>query len=144
MNKKIALGVVGLAIVAGVAGVAANTTYARGGVGRSETMMRGNATSTAAVAAQRESMVAHRATVDAAIQAGDYTAWKTAMSSLPGNGRGAEMTSVITEANFAKFVEMHKLIAQADAIRVELGLDDKGATGPGRHGRGQGMQGFRK
>lgn len=144
MNKKIALGVAGLAIVAGVAGVAANTTYARGGMGRSENMMRGNATSTVAVAAQREAVDAHRAAVDAAVQAGDYVAWKAAMSSLPGDGHGADMTSVITEANFGRFVEMHKLIAQADAIRVELGLDGKGDMGPGMHGYGRGMKGFRQ
>ncbi|OGM93744.1 hypothetical protein A2524_01425 [Candidatus Wolfebacteria bacterium RIFOXYD12_FULL_48_21] len=132
MNKKIAVGVVGLVIVAGVAGIAANTTYARGG------MVGGNVAPTAAVAAQRETMEAHRTAVDAAIQAGDYTAWKAAMSSLPGNGRGAEMTSGITEANFGRFVEMHKLMGQADAIRQELGMGERGGMGQGMHGRGQG------
>ena len=118
MNKKITVGIIGLAVVAGVAGIAASTTYAKGGMMNGRGM--GNATSTAAIAAQREVMDAHRETVDKAIQAGDYTAWKAAMSTLPGNGRGSDMTSVITEANFPRLVEMHKLMTQADAIRQEL------------------------
>lgn len=135
MNKKIAVGVVGLVVVAGIAGVAASTTYARGGMMRGNGTM-GNATSTAALAAQREVMEAHHAAVNTAVTAGDYAAWKAAMSSLPTNGRGGDMTTVITEANFPRFVEMHRLMTQADAIRTELGLTD---MGPGMHGRGKGM-----
>lgn len=143
MNKKIAVGVVGLAVVAGIAGVAASTTYARGGMTlrHAQGELRGNgtvgnATSTAALAAQREVMEAHHAAVNKAVAAGDYAAWKAAMSTLPANGRGGDMTTVITEANFPRFAEMHRLMTQADAIRTELGLTD---MGPGMHGRGKGM-----
>ncbi|EKD23566.1 MAG: hypothetical protein ACD_81C00218G0010 [uncultured bacterium] len=136
MNKKLILGVAGLAIVAGVVGIATSTTYAARG-GR---MMGGNnATSTVAIAAQRDAMTAHRDAVSKAIAAGDYTAWKTAMSTLPGNGRGIDMMSGITEANFSRFVEMHNLMTQADAIRTELGLGERGNMQGGMHGRGQGM-----
>lgn len=62
----------------------------------------------------------------------DYNAWKELMD---GKGR---VTEVITEENFARFVEAHNLalsgdIDGADAIRTELGL----GTGEGyRNGQG--------
>ncbi|MFA5995759.1 MAG: hypothetical protein WCW27_03900 [Patescibacteria group bacterium] len=62
----------------------------------------------------------------------DYQSWKELM-----NGRG-RVSQVITEQNFAKFVEMRKLqlagkTTEANAIRTELGL----GTGAGQ-GRGMG------
>lgn len=139
MNKKIVTGIVGLVAVVGVAGLVASTTYAKGGESRGG-MMR-NATSTEAIAAQRDAMVAHQEGVNKAIEAGDYVAWKAAMSTFT-NGRGNDMTTVITEANFAKFAEMHKLMKQADAIRKEIGLDKNDNVGPGMSGRGRGMMGL--
>jgi len=63
----------------------------------------------------------------------DYTAWKNLM---PNQGRA---TQVITEANFAKFVEAHNLAlqgktAEAQKIRQELGLGLQ--NGSGRNGGG--------
>lgn len=157
MNKKIVVGIIGLVAVVGVAGVVASTTYARGGMALRQTQgemggngfeqrgVRGNATSTAAI-------TAHRDAVSKAIEAGDYTAWKTAMGTFT-NGRGNDMTRVITEANFPKFVEMHKLMNQADAIGKEIGLNKgdnfgqgmmRGGRGGSSAGSGQGMMGFRQ
>lgn len=110
--------------------------------------MMGNATSTVAMTAQRDVMIAQHDAMEKAVLAGDYTAWKVAVDKMEANHlsdmQGKTMTSVITEANFAKFVEMHKLMQQADTIRKELGLDQAGGMGPGmrdgmmRGGRGMG------
>jgi len=66
----------------------------------------------------------------------DYTAWKNLMQN-----RGIA-SKVITEANFAKFVEAHNLALQgktveAQKIRQELGLGLQ--NGSGRNGGGMGM-----
>ena len=139
MNKKITAGVVGLAVVAGIVGVAAGTTYAHG-VGRNK---GGNdAAASAAFTAQRDAMTAQHDAMQQAINAGDYTAWKAAADKLA-NGRGKAISSIITEANFAKFVEMNKLMQQADAIRKEIGLDQGYDMGPGMHaGIMRGERGF--
>lgn len=144
MNKKITIGIIGLATLVGVAGVAAATTYARGGgmMGRGYGFEQ-NATSTAAFEAQEDAM-------DKAIKAGDYAAWKTAADTLD-NGRENPMTKIITAANFSKFAEMRNLMTQADAIRKEIGLDRYNGMGPGMMGGrtmmrgggyGRGMMGF--
>ena len=97
-------------------------------------MMGGNATSTMMTSSSHsEAMDSYRKAVDAAIQAGDYTAWKSALSLLPANGHMGDMISGITKDNFSKFVEMHKLTAQADAMRKDLGL--------GMHGDMESMHG---
>lgn len=138
MNKKITVGLIGLATIVGVVGVTVATTYARGGG-----MMRGydgNATSTAAISARQASMIAQRDAVNKAIEAGNYTAWKTAMAAITDNGREDSVTKVITEANFPKFVEMHKLMIQADVIRKEIGLDQYNGMRSGMmDGRGYGL-----
>ena len=145
MNKKITVGLIGLATVIGVAGAAAATTYARGG-----SMMRGrygfeqSATSTAAFEAQRGAVIAQRDAMQKAIDAGDYTAWKAAADALDA-GRGFSLSSIITQANFPKFVEMNKLMQQADGIRKEIGLDryyyGMGSGMMGGRGYGGGMMG---
>lgn len=66
----------------------------------------------------------------------DYTTWKNLMQN-----RGMA-TKVITEANFAKFIEAHNLALQgktveAQKIRQELGLGLQ--NGSGRKGGGMGM-----
>ena len=66
----------------------------------------------------------------------DYTAWKNLMQN---RGR---VTQVITENNFSKFVEAHKLAlqgktAEAQKIRQELGLGLQ--NGQGRVTNGVGM-----
>lgn len=68
----------------------------------------------------------------------DYTAWKNLMQN---KGR---VTQVITEANFAKFVEAHNLAMQgktieAQKIRQELGLGLQNGSGRNRGGMGMGI-----
>lgn len=69
----------------------------------------------------------------------DYTAWKNLMQN-----RGMA-TKVITDANFAKFVEAHNLALQgktveAQKIRKELGLGLQNGSGKsGAMGMGRGM-----
>lgn len=65
----------------------------------------------------------------------DYTTWSNLM-----NGKG-RVTKVVTEENFAKFAEAHKLAlsgnyAGADAIRAELGLRTRNGEGMGAEYRG--------
>lgn len=149
MNKKITVGIIGLATFAGVAAAKA---YAHGGgmtLRHAQGDVQGgygferNATSTAAFAAQRSVMTAQRDAMDKAIEAGDYMAWKTAADTLD-NGRGNFMTKVITAANFSKFVEMRKLMNQADAIGKEIGLNNGDGFGSGMmRGGGRAMMGFR-
>uniref|UniRef100_A0A7C4M0L2 Uncharacterized protein n=1 Tax=candidate division CPR3 bacterium TaxID=2268181 RepID=A0A7C4M0L2_UNCC3 len=73
-----------------------------------------------------------RTAVDAAINNGDYAAWKTAIGdSLMENG--------ITESNFARFAEAHKLMQagkadEAKAIFDELGIKRGNGVGKGRMG----------
>jgi len=74
--------------------------------------------------AQIEEMKQNREEVQSALQAGDYNAWKEAVKNGP-------MSENVTEENFARFAEMHRLmqagdIEGAEAIRAELGLPEKG------------------
>ena len=78
--------------------------------------------------------------VEEAIEAGDYNAWKELMS---GKGR---VTQVITEANFARFAEAHRLaeegkLDEAEQIRQELGLGlgNRHGDGSGQGSEGQGQ-----
>ena len=63
-----------------------------------------------------------------ALESKDYTAWKNLMQN-----RG-NVSKVVTEANFAKFVEAHNLAlqgktAEAQKIRKEIGLGLKDSSG---------------
>ncbi len=79
--------------------------------------------------------------MEQAFENNDYNAWKELME---GKGRVAQ---VVTEENFARFAEAHRLAEEgdydgADAIRQELGLrtrnGEKVRAGFGQ-GKGQGM-----
>jgi hypothetical protein len=68
----------------------------------------------------------------------DFSAWKELMN---GNSR---VTQVVNENNFSRFAQMHQLMldgktAEAQAIRMELGLGQGGGQGRGMMGgqRGQ-------
>lgn len=68
-----------------------------------------------------------------AFENNDYATWKSQMT-----GRG-RVTQLVTEQNFAKFAEAHKLalegkMTEANKIRTELGLGLRNGSG-----RGQGM-----
>lgn len=72
-----------------------------------------------------ESMLAHKAEVDAALEAGDYGAWLEAVNN---QGRNPKVTEVITEDNFETLVEMHEAKELGDYQTVkelaeELGFD---------------------
>ncbi|HBU07290.1 MAG TPA: hypothetical protein DEB09_04370 [Candidatus Magasanikbacteria bacterium] len=78
----------------------------------------------------------------------DYTAWKALMQEKSDNSPIVKTMNVVNENNFSKFTEMHNLmqagkIDEANTIRQELGLPEKGegmgmgrGFGPGGHGRG--------
>lgn len=80
-----------------------------------------------------EQMQEEREAIQAAIDAGDYQAWKDIIDSRP------RITDVITADNFDQFVQMHKYMQEgdfeaADTIRDELGLDQFGPMrGMGPH-----------
>lgn len=70
--------------------------------------------------------------MEQAFEAKDYATWKGLMT---GKGR---VTEVVNEGNFSRFAEMHELqesgkVAEANAIRQELGLGNG-------NGKGHGMQ----
>lgn len=85
-----------------------------------------------AMRAERESQ---REAVIAAIEAGSYSDWVEAM---PEN---SPILEKITADNFARFVEMHNLRQEANAIALELGIDRGGmGFGQGRGGFDKGMR----
>jgi hypothetical protein len=119
--KKTTLSLGILALVLGVTAISAGSALA----------YRGDPT----VHGQNYSAERHTAMLKA-FENKDYTAWKSLMQN-----RGMA-TKVITEANFAKFVEAHNLALQgktveAQKIRQELGLGLH--NGSGRNGGGMGM-----
>ncbi len=122
--KKTTLGLGALALILGVVVVSTGSALAY----RGDTAVKGpNYT------AER-----HTAMLKA-FENKDYTAWKNLMQN-----RGMA-SKVITEANFAKFVEAHNLAlqgktAEAQKIRKELGLGLQNGSGKsGDMGMGRGM-----
>lgn len=113
MNKYLAIGVLGSAVLAG--GLWASGAFAERGFGPNYSEERH---------AQMTEAFANK----------DYNAWKNLMGD-----RGA--TRKVTQENFPKFIEMHALEVagktdEAKKIREELGLGS--GRGEGR-GQGQGM-----
>jgi Spy/CpxP family protein refolding chaperone len=121
MNKSIALGVLSLAILGvGAYGVSA---FAAQGQNRTAGQFGPNYTPE-----RHEQM-------QKAFENNDYNAWKSQMGNM-----GA--TRVVTEQNFSRFAEMHKLMlegktTEANAIRTELGLGQGGGKGMMGGQRGQ-------
>lgn len=71
--------------------------------------------------------------VEAALEAGDYEAWKEL------HGDRGRIASVVTEENFATFVEMHEAMEDGDMekaqeLRTELGLGVRPQDGSGNRG----------
>jgi hypothetical protein len=91
----------------------------------------------AEIKAEMEAKIAQeRAEIDAAIAAGDYNAWKTAVEKT---ARGTQITSIITAENFSKYAEMEGYMTKARSIATELGLEGNGmgkGFGRGMVGRG--------
>lgn len=118
--KKITLGLGALALVLGVAAVSTSSALAY----RGDPSVKG----------PNYTPERHTAMLKA-FENKDYTAWKNLMQNK------GKATQIITEANFAKFVEAHDLALQgkfeeAKKIRQELGLNMQ--NGQSRHG-GMGM-----
>lgn len=82
-------------------------------------------------AEQEKLREARQATVQAALDKGDYQAWLTAV------GTTNPLAQKITAENFPKFVEAHKLRQQADKIMADLGLNGLGLMGQGQPGNGR-------
>lgn len=122
-TKNIILGLGTLALVIGISGAVASTADAY----RGDPSVRGPYYSTE----RHEAM-------EKALETNNYTAWKNLM---PSQGR---VTQVITEENFAKFAEAHRLAEKGDLtgaqkIRQELGLGLRNGAGVGmRSGSGFG------
>ncbi len=123
MNKKVMFSVIGLAGLAGL-GVA---VYAAGAYA-----FQGNGSQYGPnYTPERHEQMTR------AFENNDYNSWKSLMS-----GRGA--ANKITEQNFARFAEMHKLrlegkIEDANKIRAELGLGQGNSQGRGMKGEGRGQ-----
>lgn len=120
MNNKYFIGIVALASVAAVISAA---SFVSAYQGNSE------------VKGPNYTAERHEAMTNA-FDSGDYQAWKELM----GNRGPARF---ITEENFAKFSEMHKLMLdgkyeEAARIRAELGMGNGQGQGQGRGGRGAG------
>ena len=83
---------------------------------------------------------AHRAKIETAIQARDYTAWKAEHDAF--KGTDSRLDGKVTAANFDKFAQMVEArksgdLAKAQQLRAELGIEP-GGQGKGQ-GKGQGM-----
>ena len=120
MNKKMLVAV----SVLGIAGITGLSTYALA--------YQGDYAKTGPNCSTEQ-----KSAVESAINSNDYNKWKNLMQ---GKGRVIE---VINESNFPKFSEAYKLgkegkIAEADAIRVELGLRTSTEFRSGQ-GKGQGF-----
>ncbi len=94
----------------------------------------------------RAQMEEKRQAVEDAISAGDYDAW---LAAIEGSPMADKLKEVITEDNFATFVEMHNAMAEKDfdtakTLSEEIGLDTPigmGFGGPGMGMRDHGMEG---
>ncbi len=78
----------------------------------------------------------HKETMRNAMESGDYNTWKAILENSP---RGVKMLEIITEENFNRLVEAHKLAQEGDyegakAIRDELGLQKGLMKGTGQRG----------
>jgi len=118
--KKTLLGLGAFALLLGTMGVTTSTAFAYKG--------------DPSVKGPNYSFERHEA-MEKAFDNKDYSSWKSLMD---GKGR---VSQVITEDNFARFVEAHELAQQgklieAEKIRQELGLGLKNGLGNKMGGRG--------
>ncbi len=130
----IAVSTIGMASATLAAGKTSNTN--RTATSSAEHLGRGNkVTLTDAQKAEMETKKAEMATKktaeEAALKAGDYNAWVTAV------GTNAPILKKITATNFNRYVELYNLRQQENTIATELGLVGNEGHGMGM-GRGMG------
>lgn len=82
---------------------------------------------------QKDEWAAQYEQMQAAMDAGDYDAWRAL---VPEN---SPLGDVITAENFDRFIEMHQLMNEAHDIAEELGLPGRQAMGPHMMGYGHHM-----
>ena len=88
---------------------------------------------------KRAEMQENRAEVEAAIDAGDYEAW---LSAIEGKSMGKKHSEVITKDNFDTFVEMHNARKSEDFETAKALAEKLGFEGLGRgHGGKAGSRG---
>lgn len=84
--------------------------------------------------AQKAEMEAKKTAEEAALKAGSYSAWVTAV------GSDCPMLEKINESNFNRYVELYKLREQEKTIMTELGIEHDNGRGMGKGmGRGIGL-----
>lgn len=87
----------------------------------------------------------HREAINQGLESGDYDTWFEAIEEMKASRRGVTeitLTEIITEENFARYIEFHEAMQEKDyetatEIAEELGLEPKGPMG------GMGGRGFR-
>ncbi len=70
--------------------------------------------------------------IDAAISSGDYAGWKALVEQAP---RGTQLTAIITQDKFPKYVELYQAEKNVRSLSQKLGLNGFKAGGCGGRGR---------
>ena len=134
-NKKyLVFGIIALTILVSAAGLttAAMASDTGAGTGKAFNKFFGQKgeRSQALTDAQKVEMQAKLDAVKAALTAGDYNAWVTAVKALNAN---SPLLEKINSSNFSRYVEANKLQGQADSILKDLGIEGCGlGIGMGR------------
>lgn len=123
MNKKyLTGGLAALLITTAAVGISGTALAANKGMrnsfARSNQIARPKLT-----ADQIATMKAKDAAVKAALEAGDYKAWVTAVTAQNPN---SPLLTKITADNFSQLVQVHNLQTQADSIMKNLGIQKEG------------------
>jgi hypothetical protein len=82
--------------------------------------------------AQKAEIEAKKTAEEAALKAGNYSAWVTAV------GSDCPMLEKINASNFSRYVELYNLREQERTIMTELGIEKENGHGLGK-GMGRGM-----
>jgi len=144
-NKKyLVFGIIALTILVSAAGLTtaalASDTSASNGTAFSKIFGQKRERPQALTDAQKSEMQIKIDAVKAALTAGDYNAWVTAVKALNENSQVLEK---INSSNFSRYVEVNKLQEQSNSILKDLGVEGCGmgiGMGMGRNG-GHGMLG---
>ena len=149
-NKNIVTSsVLSLAMIALASGFAFNVYAQTSDESVGDAMFRGerfgqNVNLTDEQKAEREShwtemdaiRVEHQATMQAALNSGNYDTWAKAVTSQM--GVDAKILTQVNTNNFSEFVEAHQLMTQAQDKFTALGIDRGFDMGEGGHGMRKG------